>query len=148
MKITIELDTLELRTEELKSALRTLLTGPQTPQSGHWIFEGPAPETTTIPRNTPITTTGPTGIGIGSATISSEAPPPAPTQPVEVSPQQTFTAEANTHTLEEVRATLAALNKAGKRAQVKALLQEFGTEKLTEVDPGYYPALMQKAEAL
>ena len=148
MKITIELDTLELRTEELKSALRTLLTGPQTPQSGHWIFEGPAPETTTIPRNTPITTTGPTGIGIGSATISSEAPPPAPTQPVEVSPQQPETEQrtndtayeeakarvaetpwlhtgSSTHTLEQVRATLAALNKAGKRAQVKALLKEF-----------------------
>lgn len=175
MKITIELDTTEPRVAELAETFLQLLAAakaPQKPQTGTWIFEGPgagimdsdnitpthqpAPETTTehnsvtvtIPKNTPATTTWPTGSVVSSATISAEALPTKPTQPVEVSPQQTFTAEANTHTLEEVRATLAALNKAGKRAQVKALLQEFGTEKLTEVNPDDFPALMKKAATL
>ena len=149
MKITIELDTMEPRVAEIAAAFLQMLAAPAqqvkigsqqtfSPEVAPTIAptHKPTPETTTtdlIGRATP-------NIGTGSAA--------KPTQPVEVSPQQTFTAEANTHTLEEVRATLAALNKAGKRAQVKALLQEFGTEKLTEVNPDNFPALMKKAAAL
>ena len=149
MKITIELDTMEPRVAEIAAAFLQMLAAPAqqvkigsqqtfSPEVAPTIAptHKPTPETTTtdlIGRATP-------DIGTGSAA--------KPTQPVEVSPQQTFTAEANTHTLEEVRATLAALNKAGKRAQVKALLQEFGTEKLTEVAPDDFPALMKKAAAL
>lgn len=149
MKITIELDTMEPRVAEIAAAFLQMLAAPAqqvkigsqqtfSPEVAPTIAptHKPTPETTTtdlIGRATP-------DIGTGSAA--------KPTQPVEVSPQQTFTAEANTHTLEEVRATLAALNKAGKRAQVKALLQEFGTEKLTEVNPDNFPALMKKAAAL
>ena len=149
MKITIELDTMEPRVAEIAAAFLQMLAAPAqqvkigsqqtfSPEVAPTIAptHKPTPETTTtdlIGRATP-------NIGTGSAA--------KPAQPVEVSPQQTFTAEANTHTLEEVRATLAALNKAGKRAQVKALLQEFGTEKLTEVNPEDFPALMKKAAAL
>lgn len=58
------------------------------------------------------------------------------------------TGTAKEYTLESVRAVLARINKAGKTAQVKALLADFGATKLTEISPSYYQALMEKAETL
>lgn len=57
-------------------------------------------------------------------------------------------AQPQTFTLEEVRARLAAVSKRGKADQVKALLQQFGTTKLTEVDPARYGELMTAAEQI
>lgn len=53
-----------------------------------------------------------------------------------------------TVTLEEVRAKLAELNKAGKRAEVKTLLSSFGAEKLSGINPDQYGELMKLAEEL
>lgn len=53
--------------------------------------------------------------------------------------------EEKTYTMEEVRAKLAALNKAGKRSEVKALLAGFGAEKLSEIPKEKYTELMDKA---
>lgn len=53
--------------------------------------------------------------------------------------------EETAYTLEEVRAKLAELQKAGKRAEVKALLSSFGVSKLSEVPAARYAALMVKA---
>lgn len=52
------------------------------------------------------------------------------------------------YTLEEVRAKLAALNKAGKRADVKEILSSFGAQKLTEIPADRYAELMRKAGEL
>ena len=52
------------------------------------------------------------------------------------------------YTLEDVRAKLGALQKAGHRDEVKAMLRSVGAEKLPEVDPKDYAALMQKAGEL
>lgn len=71
---------------------------------------------------------------------------PAETLPRE-EPAETA-AEETTYTLEDVRAALGTLQKAGKKNQVRALLQEFGAAKLPEVDPADYPALMKKAGEL
>lgn len=49
------------------------------------------------------------------------------------------------YSLEQVRAKLAELQKAGKRAEVKALLNSFGVAKLSEVAPEQYGELMMKA---
>lgn len=57
-------------------------------------------------------------------------------------------AETKTYTLEEVRAELAKLTRAGKQKEVKELLKSFGASKLTEIDPKDYLALMEKAGAL
>lgn len=56
--------------------------------------------------------------------------------------------EEPTYTLEDVRAKLGALQKAGRRDEVKQLLKSVGAEKLPEVDPKDYAALMQKAGEL
>ena len=53
-----------------------------------------------------------------------------------------------TYTLEEVRALLLKKRSDGYRAEVKALLIAHGAERLTDVDPGEYAAMMQEAEAI
>ena len=52
------------------------------------------------------------------------------------------------YTLEQVRAKLADLQRQGKRAEVKALIQSFGVSKLSEVPADKYAELMAKAEEI
>lgn len=51
-------------------------------------------------------------------------------------------------TLEDVRAKLAALMQEGKQAEVKALLQRHGGEKLSDISEEKYPALLEDAEGV
>lgn len=51
-------------------------------------------------------------------------------------------------TLEDVRARLAQLSREGKTAQVKALIQKYGANKLSEVNPDDYEALLLDAEVI
>lgn len=46
---------------------------------------------------------------------------------------------------EEVRKVLAEMSKRGKTAEVKALLQKYGAEKLSEVNPKDYAELLKEA---
>lgn len=57
-------------------------------------------------------------------------------------------ATASAPTMEEVRAVLGKLQKAGRRDEVKKLLNSVGAEKLPEVDPKHYAELIQKAGEL
>jgi hypothetical protein len=65
------------------------------------------------------------------------APAPAPADP----PPKAIT-------LEEVRAVLAERSHDGYTDQVRGLLQKYGAEKLSGVDPKHYAALMKDAEVL
>lgn len=51
-------------------------------------------------------------------------------------------------TLEEVRAVLAEKSRAGHTAQVRELLIRHGADKLSDIDPARYPALLADAEVL
>lgn len=51
-------------------------------------------------------------------------------------------------TLEEVRKTLAGYSRNGKTAEVKAILTKYGYEKLSQVDPNDYEAILKDAEVL
>ena len=51
-------------------------------------------------------------------------------------------------TLEQVRAALAEKSRAGHTAEVKALLIKHGADKLSDIDPAEYPALLAEAEVL
>lgn len=51
-------------------------------------------------------------------------------------------------TLEEVRAVLAEKSRAGHTSEVKELLNKHGADKLSEIDPAEYPALLADAEVL
>ena len=51
-------------------------------------------------------------------------------------------------TLEQVRAALAEKSRAGHTSEVKALLIKHGADKLSDIDPPEYPALLAEAEVL
>lgn len=51
-------------------------------------------------------------------------------------------------TLEDVRAVLAEKSRAGHTAKVRALLQKYGADKLSAIDPANYEALMKDAEVI
>ncbi len=51
-------------------------------------------------------------------------------------------------TIEQVRAVLAEKSQAGLTAQVKELLQSFGSMKLSGIDPARYGELIEAAKAL
>ncbi len=61
-------------------------------------------------------------------------PEPAPTEPV--------------LTLEAVRAVLADKSRAGFTAQIRSLLQKYGADKLSGIDPANYKALLADVEGL
>ena len=50
--------------------------------------------------------------------------------------------------LEEVRAILAQKSVEGHTAEVQALIRKFGADKLSQVDPAHYAAMIQEAEVL
>ena len=50
--------------------------------------------------------------------------------------------------LEDVRAVLADISRAGKVAEMKALLAEYGVTKLSDVDPANYSALLSEAKKI
>ena len=53
-----------------------------------------------------------------------------------------------TPTLEQVRAVLADKSRHGYTAEVKALLRQHGADKLSEIAPSEFEALLAEAEAL
>ena len=71
------------------------------------------------------------------AAVAAPAAPPAPADP----PPKAIT-------LEKVRAVLAEKSHDGYTDQVRGLLQKYGAEKLSGVDPANYAALLKDAEVL
>ena len=80
----------------------------------------------------------------------SEAPESTQDEPaVEQAPAPTEAAPIETRTYEETRAVLAEKSRAGFRAEVKALLAEFGVSQLSDVkDPGKLAEIVKKAEGI
>ena len=62
--------------------------------------------------------------------------------------KQVEKAEPKPLTLEQVRAALAEKSRAGHTSEVKALLIKHGADKLSDIDPAEYPALIAEAEVL
>ena len=54
--------------------------------------------------------------------------------------------EPRAYTIEEVRAVLLEKRKAGYKDEIKALLVRHGAERLTDIDPSEYAAMMREAE--
>ena len=50
--------------------------------------------------------------------------------------------------LEKIRGILAEKSRNGYTAQVRAIIQSFGAERLSEIDPSQYEAVLKKAEVL
>lgn len=62
-------------------------------------------------------------------------------------PEETVSAEP-VLTLESVRAVLADKSRAGFTAQIRSLLQKYGANKLSEIDPTRYGGLLADVEGL
>ena len=80
-----------------------------------------------------------------TAMITPAAIPPETPAP---DPAPTVTQRAPTVTLEQVRASLAPAAKANKTTELAALFAEFGAQKLTDVAPENYAALIARAATL
>lgn len=78
-----------------------------------------------------------TGKAVARNTAKKDAKPAAKQEP-----------EEKPLTLEEVRAVLAEKSRAGHTAEVKELLNKHGADKLSEIDPAEYAALLAEAEVL
>ena len=76
---------------------------------------------------------------------SAATPAPAPETPPAQAPADP---PPKAITLEEVRAVLAERSHDGYTDQVRGLLQKYGAEKLSGVDPKHYAALLKDAEVL
>lgn len=76
---------------------------------------------------------------------SEDTPAPVPAAPPESAPAGP---PPKAITLEEVRAVLAERSHDGYTDQVRGLLQKYGAEKLSGVDPKHYAALLKDAEVL
>lgn len=75
-------------------------------------------------------------------------PAPAPVQPVTADPATIPTGVEEAAALEQVRAKLAALARAGKAAQIRELIQSYGADNLTSVPVGKLGELLTRAEGL
>jgi hypothetical protein len=51
-------------------------------------------------------------------------------------------------TLEDVRAILAEKSRAGHTAEIRSLLQKYGADRLSQLDPSNYKALLAEVEVL
>lgn len=74
-------------------------------------------------------------------TESTATPAPTPEKPAQEAPPKAIT-------LEEVRAALAEKSRSGKTVAVKELLTKHGANRLSDVDPAEYAALLAEAEVL
>lgn len=81
----------------------------------------------------PVTPAAPAATN-APATVTQTAPPVTPGAPQA--------------TIDEVRAKIAPLIKAGKVAEMQALFAEFGAQKLTDVNPAHYAALIARAATI
>ena len=80
---------------------------------------------------------GKTGKGAAKNAAKKDAKPAAKQEP-----------EEKPLTLEEVRAVLAEKSRSGHTEEVRGLLAKHGADKLSEIDPAEYAALLAEAEVL
>lgn len=74
------------------------------------------------------------------------APASAPVEtPTEATPEPKPTTETVSKT--DVRALATALSKAGKKAELRAIFEKFGAQKLSDIQESDYPALKKELEA-
>lgn len=75
-----------------------------------------------------------------------------PTDEIQEKPQKkpakAKTEKAPEVTLEQVRGVLADKSRSGHTAEVRAIIQKYGADRLSDIDPKDYPAVLKEAEVL
>lgn len=81
----------------------------------------------------------------------SDEPAETPAAAPEESPNKPEKVEAEKQPeiiLEQVRGVLADKSRSGKTAEVRAIIQKYGADRLSGIDPKDYPAVLADAEVL
>ena len=87
------------------------------------------------------------GIGQSFILLANQLESTAPENPSENARRiETAVSSEPTIKVEDVRAVLADISRSGKTAQMKELLGRFGAERLSDVNPQNYAALLAAAE--
>ena len=133
MNITIEMNTQEALTALQAGTLEALIDSINNGQETEGTIKREAPSKTET-KAAPTTTTKKT-----AKPKVEKAPEP------EDEPTPELEADTEEIPVETVRAALGNLMKAGKKAEVKALLAEFGVTKLADIDPEDYGVVLEKA---
>ena len=81
-------------------------------------------------------------------TKDTEKPKEITSKPKEPTPAEDLPWNEKTLTFEEVRRLLAQKSKSGYSKEIKALITKHGAEKLSDINPSEYAALVAEAEVL
>ena len=80
--------------------------------------------------------------------ISGDEPAEKMDEIVQTQEMQVSELPTKSFSLEDVRAVLTPISQIGKTAQVKELLLKYGANRLSEIDPSQYEALLADAKML
>lgn len=80
--------------------------------------------------------------------MASDGPTEVPEEEPQKKPQKGKTEKAPEITLEKVRGVLADKSRSGHTAEVRAIIQKYGADRLSDIDPKDYPAVLADAEVL
>ena len=133
MNIIIEMTTPEALTALQTGTLEALIESINNGQETEGTIKREAPRKTETKASPTTTTKKTTKPKVEKAPEPEDEPTPEPEADTEEIPVET------------VRAALGNLMKAGKKAEVKALLAEFGVTKLADIDPEDYGVVLEKA---
>jgi len=89
-----------------------------------------------------------TSLEAATATMQMEAEIDTPVLITKEVPSAPEAPENKSVTLEQVRACLAEKSLAGFTDEIRGFLEKYGAQKLSQIDPGNYAALLADAEAL
>lgn len=80
--------------------------------------------------------------------MASDGPTEVPEEEPQKKPSKSKAEKAPEITLEKVRGVLANKSRGGHTAEVRAIIQKYGADRLSDIDPKDYPALLADAEVL
>ena len=80
--------------------------------------------------------------------MASDGPTEVPEEEPQKKPQKSKAEKAPEITLEKVRGVLADKSRSGHTAEVRAIIQKYGADRLSDIDPKDYPAVLADAEVL
>ncbi len=83
-----------------------------------------------------------------SAETSQTEMPAAEPEESPKKPEKTKAKKQPEITLEQVRGVLADKSRSGKTTEVRAIIQKYGADRLSGIDPKDYPAVLADAEVL
>ena len=80
--------------------------------------------------------------------MAADGPTDEPQEEPQKKPSKAKTEKALEVTLEQVRGVLADKSRNGHTAEVRAIIRKYGADRLSDIDPKNYPAVLKDAEEM